>query len=192
MDDNFYPQLDERTLLKVMGIYEGNPAYFDSPNCPYSPEVKAILKGKASVHDFDSHGGGELPDTDTVIAQLNGLIAQLKTWGDEVNRSNDENAAGEKNTYFRIYSGLIEKIIKMKEDASNIKMYEQFIAVILDIMDREMDADQRNRAMARLEPFVGGLTVPQKTSTPEINEQVPQGTVGENTDETTQPALSDI
>ena len=168
-----------------MAIYEGNPQYFDDPNCPYSYETKCFFKGTARVHDFDNHNTSQLPDTDSVVSQLNGLLSQLKTWGDEVNRGNDESAS-DRNTYFRIYSGLIEKIITMKEKASNIKMYEQFISIVLDIMDREMDADQRNRVMLRLEPLVGGLTIEQKPSTHSNNNNT-----GE-TNEEEQREISDI
>lgn len=189
MSDNFYPNLDELTIAKIMAIYEGNPLYFDDPNCPYNHETKSFFKGTSRVHDFDTHNNSELPDTDSVVSQLNGLINQLKSWGDEVTRGNAEDSSSDRNTYFRIYSGLIEKIITMKEKATNIKMYEQFISVVLDIMDKEMDADQRNRAMLRLEPLVGGLTIEQKTSTPSDNNEE---TIGENNNETKQHEISDI
>lgn len=152
-EDRYYPPLDEKPLKTISLLFENDPDYFNDRNCPYSQDVINIFRGMAKFQDFDSHANNELPSSDNLIQQINQLAAQLRSYWNDI-KGGDATPA-DKNTYFRIASSLMEKMTDMKERVSNIKQYEVFTSAVLDILDRELNVDQRNRLMTRLKEILG-------------------------------------
>jgi hypothetical protein len=154
MSDFHYPVINEKDITLIARLYEANPTYFDTPECPYSQDIKDIYKGTAKYHDFDTHiDNSEIPSSDTLISQINELMTQLKSFGKNIEDS-EEASAQDRSTYFRLSATLIEKLLDMREKVCNIKDYELFVNEILDIMDRICTADQRQEIMDRLQKFV--------------------------------------
>lgn len=173
-NDFHYPPISEGPLKLALRIYENNPGYFDDPACPYSNDLKDILKGKAKVHDFATHKNNEVADGDTLIVQINELSRQLKEYGEFIQNSEDATPQ-DKNTYFRLTTSLLDKQIEQREKITNIKEWEKFVSFILDFMDKEMNADQRSLFMEKIKMLGGGLT----TSTSSVNHDDKNKTEGE-------------
>ena len=165
--DFHYPTLDDRALKLALRIYENNPNYLDDPNCPYSEDVKNLFKGTSKVHDFNTHRNVEVPDGDNLMGQINELSRQLKEYGDFI-QSSPSATPQDKNTYFRLMTSLLDKQIEQSEKVSNIKEYENFQSFILDFMDKELNADQRNLFMEKIKMLGGGLTTSTSSVTPDV------------------------
>jgi hypothetical protein len=154
MDDVYFPPIDERNLGLIARIYEGNPRFFQHPNCPYSQATKDIFQGTSKFRDFDSHTIGDaVPATDTLLSEINALSVQLKDYGQSV-MQNADSSPGDRNTYFRLSITLMEKLVDIREKLSKVKDYELFTSAVLDIMDKELDPDQRQVVLGRLEMLV--------------------------------------
>lgn len=157
MTERYYPPLEERNINIVSQLYEADAAYFEDPACPYSKGVIEIFKGTSKAHDFDGHGyGDEVPDADSLISQINALNKQLHVYGKDIQNGGEDISASDRNTYFRLSVTLLEKLLDMKKEISNIKEYESFIAIVLDFMDKELTPDKRNMFMLRVEGLTGG------------------------------------
>lgn len=174
-NDFHYPPITEGPLKLALRIYENNPNYFDDPACPYSQDLKDILKGKAKVHDFATHRDTEVADGDTLIVQINELSRQLKEYGEFIQNSADATPQ-DKNTYFRLTTSLLDKQIEQREKITNIKEWEKFQAFLLDFMDKEMNADQRGLFMEKIKMLGGVLT----TSTSSVTHDDKNKTEGDN------------
>lgn len=152
-EDRYFPPIDEKNFKTIMMIYEADPGYFDDRKCPYSQDFINVFRGRAKFQDFDSHASKDLPSSDDLVVEINQLAGQLKSYWNDI--KGGEATPADKNTYFRIASGLLEKMIDMKERVLKVKEYEAFTLAILDILDRELDVDQRNRIMDRLKTQLG-------------------------------------
>ena len=158
--DRYYPKLDEKMMEVVSKIYENDPNYFDDPKCPYSQEVKDIYKKKTKYNDFDTHNS-ELKSSEGLLEEINLLSSQLKHYWQEI-QSGQGTTPADKNTYFRLATTLLEKMIDMREQVTNIKQFEAFTSLVLDVIDRELDTEARNRVLERFKQLGSDLTPPVK------------------------------
>lgn len=161
--EHFYPVIadKQRDFVLIGRLYEANPGYFSDPKCPYPQDIKDIFQKKAKYHDFDSHDKNKVPETDTLMAQINTLNSELKSYGQSINED-ETTSASDRNTYFRLSVTLLEKLIDMKERIAKIAEVEIFITAVLDVMDKELSPDQRAAIMSRLESLV---KMPETTGT---------------------------
>ena len=173
-DGYFYPPINEHHIIQISKLYELNPDYFSNKDCPYPKEVIEVFTGTAKYHDFDSHAP-ESTETDSILSQIQQLSKQLKEYGRGI-LDDEGNSSTDRNTYFRLSVALMEKLVDIREKITNIKEYEMFISEVLDIMDSELDADQRSRVLERLERFKntsekGADVVRKKETKGAINEE---------------------
>lgn len=181
MTEAFYPPLDEQKILLVMRLYENNPNFFKDPSCPYSPDLKAMLQGRAKAQDFDF----EDDQDDTGISsvkleqQIKSLQKELTEYGKFIHSSNDA-SANDRNTYFRISSALIEKMITMQERVLMIKDYEKFLGCVMETLDRELDADGRTRFLDEIK-LLGHLTTQSSRVSDGDNNKTKEGSENEST-----------
>lgn len=159
--DRFYPKLDEKMMSVVAKIYENDANYFQDPKCPYDQTTKDIYQKRSKYSDFDSHNNTELKSSDSLLEEINLLASQLKQYWQEI-QSGQGTTPADKNTYFRLATTLLEKMIDMKERITNIKEFEAFITLTLDIIDKELDMEQRNRVLDRYKNIGSDLTVSHK------------------------------
>lgn len=150
MTDRYYPALDEKTIKLISKLFQEDPAYFTDPKCPYSKEVIDLLSGKAEFLDYDSHASIENMKAEDIEGQLGSLYAKLQKYWEEV-RNSDK--AADKNTYFRVATSLMEKLVDLQERMSMVSQANKFTQDVLNIMDEVMTADQRNEITARLEKY---------------------------------------
>lgn len=145
-----YPQLDEKSIRLVTQLYEVDPKYFDSPECPYSPDIKELFKGENQTKYFDTHTTVSLATDEDISNEINDVYTKLKDYWDEV-KSSDKSA--DKNTFFRVSTSLLEKLVDLRERMSKIKQVNAFITEVMLIMDEILNSDQRNEVTERLKRF---------------------------------------
>ena len=154
----FYPALNEPALRQVIQLYETHPDYFDSPDCPYGQFIKDFFKANSAASDFDSHSDVAVKfDEKGLQNEIEALYADLKKYGRDAQTSDN---AADKNTFFRLSVGLLEKIIEVKKNLHYIQSINQFIEEVLSSMQEILNPDQRNEFMDRIRPFTTDFNPP--------------------------------
>lgn len=152
MDTNYYyPPLNENSFKTIVQLAEANSDYFTNPKCPYSETIKKVFT-KTSTAGQVSNINLEDINEDMLITEINNLYNDLRAYGATVNASGN---ATDKNTYFRVSTSLLEKLVQIREKTIDIKQYAAFQQEILNIMDQVMNADQKQEIMLRLKKFTG-------------------------------------
>lgn len=162
---NFYPTLNEPAIKQVLQIYENNPSYFDDPACPYSDPIKDFFKTNSQASDFDTHTEKVKFDEDGLNSEIETLYSELKKYGTSAITS--ENSA-DKNTFFRLSVGLLEKIVEVKSKLNYVTNVNAFIEEVLSSMQEILNADQRNEFMDRIRPYTTDYKPPAE-NTPVID-----------------------
>lgn len=161
MSSNFYPALPTQLLKQVMDLYENNPEYFSDPECPYDQRIKDLFTCTNPVNDFDSHAHVSKPMGETDLQQeIADLYEGLKTYGETAKTSDN---ASDRNTYFRLSVGLLEKIVELKERLIYIQNVNTFIETVLDAMGDILNPDQRNEFTARVSKLTADFVPAKKT-----------------------------
>ena len=143
----FYPPLDEKNLKIVGQLYADNKNFFDNPECPYSKETIELFKGGSKAADFDNLENVEALSDDEIEREVTNLWRELKDQSNEMRTS--ENSS-DKNTYFRMATALLEKLINLREKIMNQKKMHEFTAAVLRVLEEELDKDSRNRVLEEL------------------------------------------
>ena len=144
----YYPPLNEDDIKLVKQLFDENNSFFDDPDCPYSDEVKSLFTITDVMGDFDENFDLDLMNSDEyVMKEINSLYSHLQKYGQTMRESD---TASEKNTYFKLSTTLLEKIISMKERVSNIKQVTEFTETVLQILEDEVSVDDRTRVIERL------------------------------------------
>jgi hypothetical protein len=145
MSERFYPPINEQSLspLKVARrLALEDPSYLKDVACPYGPEVREFLQ---SAEEKEKPTKNTEP-VDT-LAEVEGLYQSIKDYGSKVLAGSD---ASDKNTYFRVSSSLLERLVTLKERAVGAKNVAEFTSAVLDILEDELTADQRTAILAKL------------------------------------------
>jgi hypothetical protein len=151
MGDNYYPEIDEKNLGLLSDLMDQNgPEWLDHPDCPYSDKLKKLLMGSQIKieDDFDNPENYDMLSSDEhMLKEINSLYKYLQEFGKDM-RSSD--SAAEKNTYFKISTALLEKLIAMRERTINLSKMNEFTEVVLQIMEDELDVDTRSKILEKL------------------------------------------
>ena len=146
----YYPPVNESNILLIKTLYTEDKSFFDSVDCPYSEEFKDLFRTKkvdvkeSDFDDFDLNGDfGE----DYILDQINSLYKYLQEFGREMRTSD---TASEKNTYFKLSANLLEKLISMRERVVNLQKMNEFTETVLQILEDEVNVDERSRIIERL------------------------------------------
>ncbi len=156
----FYPAIDWPKIALAMSLCKQNGnSYLNDPNCPYPPELKELLNGKVpdnsrSVVETDDSEEAKLPTSDELLDNLSSLSDLLKDFGQTIRDNSQDITPAERNTYFRVSIGLIEKLITLREKVSKVKEYENFTRQVLEIFDKNLDKDQRSTILAELKEYM--------------------------------------
>lgn len=158
MTDKIFPELNEKNMHVVAQLYDDDPHYFEHINCPYSEEVINIFKaGNPSNDYFDAEDmeGMDISEFDEgrLIKEISILWGQLKSQGETMSKSE---TASERNTYFRMSTALLEKIVALRERCMNLKKMHDFTDAVLAVMEDKLDAEQRTAVMEELNKILEG------------------------------------
>lgn len=147
--ERFFPEISEDELWKFQIIkrqLEADPAYFDDPDCPYGGQLRRFFTG---IQQQPNEESGEVDET-TLEDEANRLYRELKEYGNKL----DPEDTSEHNTYFRLSVSLLEKIISLKERAAGVKKVNEFTRTVLNIMEDELNPDQRTAITQRLRDLI--------------------------------------
>ncbi len=147
----FYPVLQEKELRLVQQLIDHDPGYLHDPTCPYAEDIKKILRPKSAEQESLAQMSGPAAVADAeIMKEINGLYTRLKDYWLEVK---DSDKSADKNTFFRVSTTLLEKIIELRERMSNLSQVNAFTSEVLTIMEEIMTPDQRNVVEERLRKF---------------------------------------
>lgn len=143
-----YPELNNNNIKLVKQLFEEDKTFFDDPDCPYSDEVKSIFRLSDIENDFDKNFDVDIMDSEEhIMKEINALYNHLQKFGANMR---DSDTASEKNTYFKLSTTLLEKIISMKERVTNISKVNEFTETVLQILEEEVNVDDRTKVIERL------------------------------------------
>lgn len=145
MHGRYYPDIDEENLLLVRRLSAADPEYFTDTDCPYSKEVVSLFGGGAE--EGPTKPAVFALDLDNIDGELDRLYAELRTFGEGLGTAD----AAEKNTYFRLSFGLLEKMTELKERAVGVRQMKEFTETVLRVMEDQLTPDQRTKIMHQLE-----------------------------------------
>jgi hypothetical protein len=151
MSDRYYPTLDTDALAAIKLIARKlaeDPAYLLVDDCPYDEEVRKILQPQRVVAS-EAKSNAVVLDLETEAAAL------YKDLKDTAKGLGDGDSA-EKMSYFRTATSLLERLITMRERASNLKQRNQFEDTVLSVLDELVPADKRTEFRNRMASFIKG------------------------------------
>lgn len=161
MGKYFYPPINPQNLRQVRELVKAHKQdYLDNPDCPYPDDLKLLF---AKLFDVQTASGQnsndknsapfteeDLSDSEFLDKELNKLYAELKEFGKKLDI---DSTASERNTYFKLSTTLIEKVISSKEKLNHIKEVEFFMDTVLEAMDDILNSDQREKFLDRIHRF---------------------------------------
>lgn len=153
-----HPTLDDRAIWALNIIAAGlkeDPGYLIGAG--YPTEVLTLLGGGA--------GPGRVMAIDTIETSLEGLdvMAEVEALFTDLKAERQlfsTKDASEKMAYFRISTALLEKLVALKERASNVRQIGKFYSEVLAVMEEVMTPGQvgavRSRLVAQMGMGMGG------------------------------------
>lgn len=123
-------------LAMVSAMVAEDPSCLDREECPYPEYFKSILRPSSEA---------EAANLD-LESEIKGLMQKLEEFGSSLSSEDTK----ELNTFFRLKTTLLEKLTTLQERSSNITKITEFKTAVLQILDDEMDKDQRARILERL------------------------------------------
>lgn len=154
----FYPQIRDEQIMVLNAVtlnMEKDGGYLDSPECPYSDQIKAFFRKKI---DVSAAKGGEIVDLfegedqlGLLEDQIKALINDLESYGKKLEASDST----EKMAYFRTKTALIEKLVNMRERVFTIKEINDFRSTVIAFMNESLTKDQITAFMKRLDGVLG-------------------------------------
>lgn len=152
----FYPTLSDSlaTPLSVVREQASQFADYFGGRCPYSEELKAVLKvvGPAAPGTSSEPLLSEGEDKwEQLQKETMSLYQQLKTFGDTLQVGD----TAERMSWFRTSTNLLEKIVSLHERAIGLKELHVFQKTVLELFETILDGDQRTRAITMLRDAIG-------------------------------------
>lgn len=144
----FYPDLKEANLMPLKAILaqtERFPDLLDQPECPYSEDVKALLRpllpSSLNVEIDLDEGKPEAIET-----QILGLMRDLKV----MNQSLGTKDHSEKLQFYKLMTTLTEKLISLRERTLNLREMSEFQLIVIQFLEEVCSKDQISDLMDRL------------------------------------------
>lgn len=154
MDTPFYPTLSDGQILPLKVVLEQLKTvedYLDRPECPYTPVIKDFLRRfqpqpavSVAPPVLFEEGQDKL---EVIEAQVASLIVDLDHFG----RSLGSAEHSERLQYFKTKTGLLEKLIDMRERTLNLREMHVFRQTVMGFLEEICTKDQTTELMRRLE-----------------------------------------
>lgn len=162
-------------LLTLKQALDADADMLDDPNCPYDTQMRHDLKAlfKKEVIEVEvekvveierivkvieraSEGGGKRgPKVKTIVSddveiELREIIDDLKVLKVD---SREKLPSNERIAVMKLRTTLLEKLIMLRDKATNMRKVSAFMSTVMTVMDELLDDDQRQLFMKRIEPF---------------------------------------
>lgn len=147
--DRYFPPITREQLWPfkiVRELLKDDPRALDDANCPYDPEVKAFFLEKTASGEAKT----EKKSWDDLENEIQDLMAGLDKFWDTLKPDDTT----EQMQYFRTKTQLIEKLVALRERATNIKEVGEFQKKVLDFIEEVLEPGQRTAFMQRMAQWV--------------------------------------
>lgn len=160
-----YPTISLTELQKLKTILNNAsdiPKYLDGRICPYDAATREILKELAQPPAVASLGVAGEPRGQVGAPKKGPIlpISELEKEFEDLRKEIQELKAdakglepNEKIQIVKTRAALVEKILSMKERITNVKKTQNFIAVVMQILEDELPQEARLRVIEKLEPY---------------------------------------
>lgn len=150
--DRTYPPLPQTLGLSLEAIRQQmdfDPGFLVDAKCPYPEQLKVFLRRLVTpsrTGQLDTADAVFLPgqsdddEADSLIEEVQNAINSMKRLQRDLDASND---MGEKLTFLKNYSSLIDRFLALKEKAQGLKQMYEFQRVVVDTMEQVLSKDQR-------------------------------------------------
>lgn len=142
-----YPVIDEGSLKMVLRYIADDPKYLSDPECPYTEETKSLFLKRTSTETTKI-----VNNIQRQIDVLDKLNAQLERQSERFD--NGELEPSEANAYFRQRINVAREILELQEKLAHVQNVEAFYAQVMEVMEDNMDVDQRGKAIADLQAII--------------------------------------
>jgi len=142
-----YPALDEGNIKIVLKHLSDNPQYLNDANCPYTEDTKSLFLKPTSTDT-----GKIVNNIQRQIDVLDKLNAQLERQSERFD--NGELEPSEANAYFRQRINVAREILELQEKLAHVQNVQAFYAQVMEVMEDNMDVDQRGAAIGQLQAII--------------------------------------
>ena len=143
MSQTTYPALDEGSIHIILKHLQDDPNYLENPDCPYTTGTKALF-----VRTRSTDSEKIVNNIERQIAVLDKLNSQMELQSDRFDDGVLEPSVA--NAYFRQRTNIAREILELQERLSHVGNVDAFYAKVLEIMEDNMDVDQRAKTIEQL------------------------------------------
>lgn len=145
MTDAYYPQIDTDALELMIHLQKSDPEYIFGGG--FSVQIEELFTALTRKPEMIAVPEGNA--WDHLVQQIGDLHTELKTAGENLDAKDN----AEKMAYFRVATSLLEKLVGLHERGLNLRRIGQFQQLVVQIMEDELDGDQRAKVRQRLIDF---------------------------------------
>ena len=154
----YYPRIDEstvQTLRVVRGLVENEGMeYLNKSECPYTEVVKDFLRDIARNKADGEEGDGvnlfedvdEIGEIDLLDVQIQKMLSQME----RLSRMVDQLEPNERLNFFKTRTGLMERLILLREKTTNQRDLLTFKAVVIKGLEDICSEEQVGKFMEML------------------------------------------
>lgn len=155
----FYPTIRDETVLPLNVVVQNldkDRGYLDHDDCPYSETVKNFFRRFLSITEGPKVDLFAEAKTDGEYAsvldkQVEKIINDLEAFADTLGNADHS----EKLAYFKAKTGLLEKLVGMRERIYNLREMNEFRGRVVGFLDEICTVDQITELMKRLDGVLG-------------------------------------
>lgn len=159
MSTTYFPPMSTPAIAPFRVLKQmlaNNPALLDEPNCPYPDDIKLFLK-ELMMPGMD-HRPAEIiaavsvdfDDPDALIQEFEKLYREIQA----VTKESAKLDPNERIQWAKAATGLLEKIVTLKEKSFNIRSHSQFQRKVIDLIDVVLAPEQRTEFVRRLGDYL--------------------------------------
>lgn len=142
-----YPALDEGNIKIVLKHIADDSKYLSDPECPYTEDTKSLFLKRSST------------ETTKIVNNIQRQVDVLDKLNDQLERQserfdNGELEPSEANAYFRQRINVAREILELQEKLAHVQNVQAFYAQVMEVMEDNMDVDQRATAIASLQAII--------------------------------------
>ncbi len=154
-NEPFYPTISSSMMVPfraVMTLMEQDPRYLDRPECPYSNDVKDILRRYAQKGGVKADKVIEktLQNHDDLDRELVEVFNELHS----IQNSLGEMDPKDKVQWMKAVVSVLDKIITLRERNFDGKKLSEFQRVVLAFLEEIMEPSQRTEFVNRLGSYL--------------------------------------
>jgi hypothetical protein len=154
-EPRFYPPISGATFSQlriIRRLATEDAGYLTDDACPYHGDDLYLLQALVTSSPSPESSGGDsgvgiaAGEPVNVLQETEALYRDLKTSGATMKTGDP----ADRNTYFRLATTLMERLVQAREKAAGVANVEAFTNAVLDALEDELTVDQRDRILSKL------------------------------------------